>query len=201
MALYYYNGVSAYPLLGPKVKDIVINSSYSSKAVSIVYKNKLYCAFPEGTSTVNNAIFVYDLTLDNLMIWRGINVTDFIEYEDNLLFSNSTGNVYKIDNSVNFDGTAIESYWETPWQDLDAFRATKITDTLYFYASGAGSIQVSLTFDGRTKTKTKQLDAGGKLYSIPFDMEGRRFKLKFSNLAGSQFELKSPELTYEAGED
>jgi len=200
--LYYYNGVSAYPLLGDMAKDIVINPSYASQAVSIVYKNKLYCAFPEGTSTTNNAVFVYDLLNKNLMVWRGLAVSDFMEYEDDLLFTNATGYVNHFDkDATTFDGTAISAFWETPWQDLDAYRVTKTTDELYFYASGHGVLRVDVTFDGKTKTKNVTLVSTGKLHTLPLNLEGRRFKMKFSNVSGSDFELTAPELTYEADED
>ena len=200
--LYYYNGVSAYPLLGDMAKDVVINPSYAKNAVSIIHKNVLYCAFPEGNSTVNNAVFVYDLLNKNLMIWRGIAVTDFMEYNDELLFTNSTGYVYHIDDTaISFDGTNINAHWETPWQDLDAFRVTKTADTLYFYAKGNGIMRVDVTFDGKTKTKNVTLSPSGKLHSLSLNLEGRRFKMKFSNVSGSNFELKQPELTYEADED
>ena len=200
--LYYYDGVSADTLLGDKAKDIVINPSYVQNAVSIIYKNKLYCAFPEGTSTTNNAVFVYDLLNGALMVWRGISVTDFMEYNDELLFSTSAGYVLHIDDAATtFDGTSISAYWETPWQDLDAYRKTKTTDTLYFYASGTGSLKVDVTFDAKTKSKTLTLASAGKLHAIPLNLEGRRFKMKFSNVSGSDFELTAPELTYEADED
>lgn len=200
--LYYYNGVSAYPLLGDMAKDIVINPSYAQNAVSIVYKNVLYCAFPEGTSTTNNAVFVYDLLAKNLMIWRGFEITDFMEYNDELLFTNSTGYVYSIDeDATSFDGTNIVAFWETPWQDMDAFRVTKTADTLYFYAKGNGILRVDITFDGKTKTKNVTLSSTGKLHALATNLEGRRFKLKFSNVSGSKFELTAPELTYEADED
>lgn len=200
--LYYYNGVSAYPLLGDMAKDVVINPAYAKNAVSIIHKNVLYCAFPDGNSTVNNAVFVYDLLNKNLMIWRGIAVTDFMEYEDKLLFTDSTGYVYTMDgNAVTFDGTNINAHWETPWQDLDAFRVTKTADTLYFYAKGNGIMRVDVTFDGKTKTKSVTLSPSGKLHSLSLNLEGRRFKMKFSNVSGSRFELTQPELTYEADED
>ena len=200
--LYYYNGVSAYTLLGDKAKDIVINSSYAKNAVSIIYKHKLYCAFPEGTSTTNNAVFVYDLLNSTFMIWRGISVSDFMEYNDELLFTNSTGYVYRIDeNATSFDGANIVAFWETPRQDLDAFRVTKTADMLYFYAKGNGMLRVDVTFDNKTKTKNATLSPSGKLYALSTNLEGRRFKMKFSNVSGSKFELTAPELTYEADED
>lgn len=200
--LYFYNGVSCYPLLGDRIKDIKINPAYAKKAVSVVYKGKLYCAFPEGDSTSNNAVLVYDIDGEHLMVWRGLAVSDFIEFEDKLLFSNSSGYVYAIDsNATSFDGTEIQAFWETPWQDLDAFRVTKTADTLYFYAVGNGMMRVDVSFDNKTKKKNITLTPKGKLYSIPINLEGRRFRLKFSNIAGSRFELTEPELTYEADED
>ena len=200
--LYYYNGVSAYPLLGDKARDIIINPAYAKSAVSVVYKEKLYCAFPEGSSAVNNAVLVYDIGSGAFMLWRGLNITDFLEFEDKLLFAGSSGYVYCIDEaSASFDGAAISAFWETPWQDLDAFRVTKTADTLYFYAKGNGILRVDITFDGKTKTKNVTLSPKGKLYSLSLNLEGRRFKLKFSNVSGSFFELTQPELSYEADED
>lgn len=199
--LYYYNGVSGYPLLGDKAKDIKINPAYAKVAVSIVYKNKLYCAFPEGDSTVNNAVIVYDIETEALMIWRGLSVTDFMEYEDALLIS-SGGAVYKIDgDSTSFGGEKIAAHWETPWYDAGAYRITKTADTLYFHAVGNGLMKVDVTFDRKKKTKSITLSEKGKLYSLPINLEGRRFKMRFSNVAGSNFELIAPELTYEADED
>ena len=200
--LYYYNGVSAYSLLGDKARDIVINPAYVDKAVSIVYKHKLYCAFPEGESTKNNAVIVYDLLNSTFMIWRGFEVSDFMEFEDKLLFAGADGYVRYIDeNALTFDGTNIESYWETPWRDLSAMRATKTADTLYFYAKGNGILRIDVSFDNKTRMRTSVLTERGKQYALPLNMEGRRFKIKFSNVDGSNFELAAPELTYEADED
>ena len=200
--LYYYNGVSAFPLLGDMAKDVVINPSYAKNAVSIIHKNVLYCAFPEDNSTANNAVFVYDLGAGVLMLWRGVAVSDFMEYDGKLLFANSTGNVYSFsDTATDFDGTAINAFWETPWQDLDAYRVEKTADTLYFYAKGHGTMRVDMSFDGKTKAKTVTLSPGGKLHQLSCNLEGRRFKFKFSNVSGSDFELTAPELTYEADED
>jgi len=207
--LYYYNGVSAYTLLGDKAKDIVINQSYAQNAVSIIHKHILYCAFPEGSSTTNNAVIVYDLLNGTFMIWRGITITDFMEFGDELLFANSTY-VFALDaNSTTFDGTHINAFWETPWQDgyvsgstlYHAYRVTKTADILYFYAKGNGILRIDVTFDNKTKTKNAILSPSGKLYSLSINLEGRRFKMKFSNVSGSNFELTAPELTYEADED
>ena len=62
-------------------------------------------------------------------------------------------------------------------------------------------MRVDVTFDGKTKTKTVTLSPSGKLHSLSLNLEGRRFKMKFSNVSGSRFELTQPELTYEADED
>lgn len=202
--LYYYNGVSAYPLLGDKLKDISINSSYVQNSTSIVYKNKLYCAFPEGSSTTNSAVIVYDLLKDYIMIWRGISVSDFIEFGDQLLFSNATGYVYIMNSaSTSFDGTNISAYWYTPWTDLNAKNSVKVVDTLYVWASGTngGTLAVTAYFDGKTKTKNLTLTTNGKMYQIPMNIEGRTFKFKFANSSGSAFELKAPEITMDIDED
>lgn len=199
--LYYYNGEGAYPLTSRKLEGLVINASYRQNAVSIIYKNKLYCAIPEGTSTVNNAVIVYDLLQDSVMIRRGLTVSDFIEYDDKLLFTDATGYVYQMGSGTDFGGDEIEAFWETPFTDLGKKNTVKSADTLYFYASGTGSVQVDATFDGKTKAKTQTLVPAGKMHIVSLPMEGRKFKLKFSNVSGSDFVISSPELVFDYDED
>lgn len=88
-----------------------------------------------------------------------------MEYNDELLFTNATSYVYYMDDTATtFDGTAVSAFWETPWQGLDSINITKSADTLYFFASGTagGVLQVTATFDGKTKTKNVTLTAAGK---------------------------------------
>jgi hypothetical protein len=198
--IYYYDGVSTNPLLGDKIQ-FTINKSYSKNAVSIIYDNKLYVAFPEGASTVNNSIIVYDLIKKNVMIRRNIEVTDFIEFDDKLLFTNTTGYVYEMDTGTTFDGTAIVVYYETPYTDLDMKNVTKNSSMIYFTASGSGDIKVDYTFDGKVKSKTYTLTATEKVYKKPINCRGRKFKIKFSNVTGSSFTLSSPELIMDLDKD
>lgn len=144
---------------------------------------------------------MYDLIENNAMLWRSIAVTDFIEIADKLLFTNATGYVYDTYNGTTFDGTAISAFYETPFTDLGMKNATKNADTLYFYASGTGSLKIDLTFDSKVKSKTVTLASTGKMHQIPFNAEGRKFKMKFSNVSGSNFILSSPELVLEIDED
>lgn len=198
--IYVYDGMSTNPLLGDKFK-FNINKSYQYKAVAIIYKNKLYMAFPEGNSISNNAIIVYDLIKKNAMIRRNIEVTDFMEFNDTLLFTNSTGYIFQLDNGTTYDGTNITSFYETPYTDMDMKNVVKNTSMLYFTASGTGDMQVDFTFDGKTRTKVYTLTSTEKVYRKPINCRGRRFKLKFSNVNGSNFSLSAPELVMDLDKD
>lgn len=110
--------------------------------------------------------------------------------------------VFNVDaTATTFDGTAISAFWETPWQDLGSLKTIKTAEELDFYAKGHGILRVDITFDNKTKTKQVTLSPNGKLHEISLSLEGKRFKLKFSNVSGSEFELSTPELSYEADVD
>lgn len=113
-------------LLSTPIEDEMfdINTSYLHKIASFVYKNKAYIAIPNGTSTYNNRVLVFDFSNNGLersqkyrwAPWTGINAAQFTVYNGDLYYgsANPVGLVYKMNQTTyNDNGAAINSYFWT----------------------------------------------------------------------------------------
>ena len=66
-----------------------LNQAALPGACAEVYNDKLYMAVPEETSTINNAVIEYDILNDSFMIRRGMEITQFLEYDGKTAFFRS----------------------------------------------------------------------------------------------------------------
>lgn len=197
--IYVYDGTQAQPLCGERIKRYFrsLNQEALPGACAEVYRDKLYMAVPEGTSAVNNAVIEYDILNDSFMLRRGMQVTQFLEYEDRLLFCGQDGYVYAFDEGASYDGRDIEAVYETPWEDLGRRDLTKTLLELYAVAEGTGRLLVTLITDTMQRRYTVDLPRKPEVVRLPVFAEGRRFKLRFENVGGSAFMLARPQLKYE----
>lgn len=101
-----------------------INQTYINRSTAIAYNNKLYISVPYDTSTYNNKVLVYDFVKGRNLknreygAWSnidGMNVNDFVIYNDTLYAgSSTTGVVYELEQSdYLFEDAAINSYFKT----------------------------------------------------------------------------------------
>ena len=92
-------------------------------------------------------------------------------------------------------------YWETPYFDFDSKNTRKLSNYIYFRASGEGKIRFEL--ETERKTKILEIDVTGeeKFYRKKLKNKGRMFKLRISNVDNSKFTLTAPQLFVEADED
>jgi len=96
----------------------LLNPQQLHLARGIVFKNHFYQALPEGSSTTNNVIWVFDMLRAAWTIYRGMNVGAWAIWRrynaDQLIFGDSTkGMIYDFDQTYNDDGVAIDAYFET----------------------------------------------------------------------------------------
>lgn len=201
--VFVYDGVKAYPISEP-IKNIIKNMdpAYRDKAVGVFYKNRYILALPESGSTENNCIVEYD-TISQTWgpIKRGFNVNDFLVFDDKLLFSNNAGYILEYEKGNDFDGVPIEAFWETPKTSYGPL--SKTIHSTKFYGdveilSGTGGLKVEAVFDGKPSEVivTGPVKKGKRLRG-----KGRKFFLRFSNINGSRFRLKQPELHLDMDED
>lgn len=201
--IFIYDGVKAYPISKPIQKIINnMNPAYRHKAVAIFYGNRYILAIPENESTENNCIIEYD-TISQIWgpIKRGFNVNDFLVFDDKLLFSNTDGYILEYEKGNDFDGTPIVAFWETPKTSYGSLSKT-IRSTKFYgdveILSGADGMEVEVTFDDSQSkvTISGPIKKGKRLRG-----KGRKFSLRFSNINGSRFRLKQPELHLDTDED
>lgn len=197
--IYVYDGTQASILGGERIKSYFksLNQAALPGACAEVYNDKLYMAVPEGTGMVNNAVIEYDILNDSFIIRRGMEITQFLEYDDKLLFSAPNGYIYSFDEGASQDGQGIEAIYETPWEDLGRRDLVKTVQEFYAVAEGTGRLLITLITDTMRRRYLVNLPRRAEVVRLPVFAEGRRFKLRFENVAGGGFMLARPQLKYE----
>jgi hypothetical protein len=162
-----------------------LNQSYIKNSRAYIYDNKVFLAVPEGTSTINNTIVIYDLNLKGYTLMRDINAIAFTVYQDKLLYAGYDGYIYKLDKAL----SPATAFWETPETDLTYPELVKTIKNVTLY--GKGKIKIDVTFDGITKSYLYDLGDTFAYKRLPLMGRGRRVSFKISNVNGSSFEIKS----------
>ena len=200
--IYAYNGVNV-DCVSEKIKDVIrgLNKSALSKSCGIFYNGEYYLAVPNGNSTTNNLLIIYNPTTNIYKIRKNININGFIEFENELLFVNNTGYVYKFSDVYTYDGTPINSYWESCIYDGRAKNIRKYTEYLYFSGWGNGDVKFTITTDKKSVERVFTLTSEEKEYKRRINNSGRRLQIKIENINGSEIHIKSPTLTLELDED
>jgi hypothetical protein len=186
--------------LSPRIKNEFnkINKAYIKNAAAIIFRNKLYIAVPEGSSTVNNMVIEYDLVYENFMIKRGLTINSFIEFNGSLIFSSTDGKLYSYDTGDTFNGTQISSFWDSGIITLDRMDKRKYLRTINFVASGSGTLRITLTNEfGTQNTKDIALTSTTKSYEVKLKIKGKLLSFRIENVAGADFELKQPQFNLE----
>jgi|GEM_PF-1236062 len=198
--IYVYDGTQARLLGGERIKPYfnTLNRAALPGACAEVHNDKLYVAVPEGASAVNNAVIEYDILNDSFLLRRGMEITQFLEYDGRLLFSAPNGYIYAFDEGVSQDGRDIEAVYETPWEDLGRRDLLKTVREFYAVAEGTGRLLVTLITDTMRRRYLLNLPRRAEVVRLPVYAEGRRFKLRFENVAGGSFMLARPQLKYQA---
>jgi hypothetical protein len=117
--LYQFNGVSASNITQRRIPNFWarINKANIHKAVAEVWDGLLWIALPEGASTVNNVVLIYDLSGGKFWVYRGINASCFAIYNDGSsekLYSGSSlsdGFIQQQDTGTDDNGAAIEAWF------------------------------------------------------------------------------------------
>ena len=98
-------------------------------------------------------------------------------------------------------GNHVEMVWETPLTDLGSPDSVKYSDKIYLFLGGTGQLQVDLIFDGKKKTFIIDCPDRPRIVKRRMKHKGRRFKLRLSNIDGSELTIKNVILMYSVLED
>jgi len=165
----------------------LVPEAYVSNIDAHVFRNKAYFSLPYGTdATVNNRIYVYDFSIDNLnktvdaawLPWSsGIQAATFTSYDGKLYFGSALadGFVYQAKDTgvYNDEGAAIDSYIWT--KEYAGGGKDYLYDKDFRYANilidKAGAWFMDLTYrvdsdKGGGTTKQIDLDPGSNLWGV-----------------------------------
>lgn len=174
-----------------------MNTDALDGASAAYWRGKYYCAIPLDTSTINNAVVIYDTTDDTWLLRDDVSVERFLGTADQLYFTSSTtpGRIWKWQENSWETGMASTSLakWTTPWNDLSYKQAGKGGFELYLLCEVQDApVTLSVTMETEKKAKTKQYTvqplsaseiAAGKQYKqkrMHFGGSGRRFRFTIS---------------------
>lgn len=193
-----YDGVAVVPFQQQFCQDIWkrMNKSHLDKASAILWNHKYYLTVPLDSSTINNAVIIYD-TIENTWLLRDdLSVESFLGGEKDMWFTSSTtpGKIWKwAENSWDTgDCTASATRWVSPWMDLGAKNIVKGGFEIYFLAEVKDN-PVTLSFSVQTEKKVKTktytvspvINRGAKQKRLHFGGSGRRFRIIIESPASS----------------
>lgn len=122
----FFDGVRS-AIASEKIKGTIDGLSERQLALvaGVSFDDKLYFAAPEGSSTRNDAVLVFDTHRAAWVVYRGLEAGTWCVFRqfqaDRLLFGSSlTGQVYEMDDSLTDDGTAIDAFFVTKAVDFGA---------------------------------------------------------------------------------
>ena len=125
-----FNGMKVTNLSEDRIPKLWgnINKQYLYKAAVGVWNGLIWFALPEGSSTYNNLLLIYDFPSDSAYSgkfwpWRGINASCFQQYNDGtqtVLYSgdSSAGYVNRQDVGTDDFGVAINAFYECKAFDM-----------------------------------------------------------------------------------
>ena len=199
----YYDGVCVKLFKKEKIQDVLgrINKSYAAGACACFHDEKTIRRRTAGyRHGEQRGVIEYDTIRDAFMLRTGFCVESFLKMGEKLLFCNSNGYVYGYGEGEDYDGGNINAYWETPFTDLGQKNAKKYLKTFYAFGKGE-SIKVSAEAGGNVKEKSISLSGETTGIKERLTGKGRRFRLMFQNVDGSDFEIVAPEMLVETDED
>jgi hypothetical protein len=174
-----------------------LNKNALDKSVGYYYKNKYIVAVPEGESTENNLIIEYDTVNDSFMLKRGRTINAFLDFDNKLLYTDSSGTIQEYNNGSTFNGQNILAYWETGTNDKGYPNATKSSQYLYFIGSGNGTVKFICTTERGSKEILVTLTSVEKPYKVKLKNKGRIIGIRIENVNGCDFNIVAPTLTLE----
>jgi len=191
-----YDGNQVVPFASLKIKNILnrINPAYVKHACAKYYQDIYYLALPLDDSGVNNAVIEFDTVKNTFMLRHGLRVDSFLEFDDKLLISNGTKNIFEYNKGDTYGGEPISAFWETPFLDFGAAGRKKELKLFETHAEGE-ALKIAAYIDNKYKEKTISLCKSINYKRSRLSGKGRRIKFRFENTQGSNFEMLPPEIT------
>lgn len=191
-----YDGLAVTPSSRAQIEELwrTVNKAALDQMCAALYKQRYYVAFPVGTSTVNNAMLIFDFRDGTVLYYTDISIESFLAAEDSLYATSSTlpGKIMRIryDSWALGEANTNPTKWVTPWMDF-GYKSIKKGGFELYFTPEVQDTAVTLIFSVQTekKTKTKQFTVqplsatertAGKNHQqkrLHFGGTGRRFRV------------------------
>jgi hypothetical protein len=206
-----WNGIKYENLIEDTIPGFwaTVNHEHLHKACAGVWNDLIWFALPEGTSSYNNVVLVYDPPADaaaggSWWVWRGINASCFLEYDDGSFRhfyagGSMDGYVREQDVGTTDCGVAIEAFWVGKAFDVGAAERVKRLRKAYVVDSpGANDVnlQVSLDYGDFQSLVAEGGDVLLRPYRFPTGSECRYLRPKFYHNASTSCEVRGLMVEY-----
>lgn len=176
-----YDGLSVTPFQQEYCRNIWNRINKIEKAAAVLWHNKYYVAISLDTSTINNAVIVYN-PMDGTWLFRDdLNIERFLGTEDKLYFTSSTtpGRLWEwVEDSWENTPTTAATKWVTPWNDLGSKPVEECCFDVYLLCEAASAVTLKISIQTERRTKTKSFTVNdAKQKRIHFANRGRRWRL------------------------
>lgn len=115
-------------------------------------KDQLWIFYPDGVSSQNNRVVIYDYGLSAWTQRDGITASDGVMIEGKPYTGSYDGNIYQQDFGGSYNGSPISAYYKTPWNGFGDYKRTKrirsVDLTVLQY--GNWNLDVKTTLDYQT---------------------------------------------------
>jgi hypothetical protein len=198
--IFYYDGQNAQRLFNARNIQGFLAGARVTATKAAKNRDLLYFTAYEGSESAtacDNAMVVYDTLRRTYMIRRGFTAADICAADGTLYLIGEGRYVCRFDEGDDYDGAPIEAYWDTPLTDLDGKPQIKLLMEMYFRGrgltvSGEGAVVCVEAQAGRSRSLYRYLmpEEIEDVLEMPLKNEGRTFRFRFRNEAGSRFEIQ-----------
>jgi hypothetical protein len=198
--IHMYTG-DGYQDLTPNVQDYFneINQGAINGARAAMYQSQYIIAVSWKESAKNNLILIFDTITGQWMVRTGIEVADFLEVDEKLLFAGYDGKLYIYNTGETYNGQPINAFYETG--TIYADDSTIELDEMNMAASGETYVKVSCITEKRTKSVNIPVDNVDKAKNKTITASGKLISFRFENVDGGKMVIKQPQFLGEADPD
>lgn len=171
----------------------VLNHAAINKCQLAWHDERLYFAYPSGSSTSNDRLLVFDPETENWILWNiGVNgltsfrVGDFTE----MIFTYASGSnhIGRISSSFTTDdGTSIASHYQTGWSEVEG-RAQRLNEDSFVRGlalRGTGDVTTSVFTDYATSDADSTTVSLGSTFSRGLQQKSRQGKIFGLKVSGT----------------
>jgi len=194
-----------------EIDNVVINHNEGgigdARPLGEFWKNRLWFAVSTQTTVDSNFIYVKSKSSSRnpyaFTLFDGINIKAIVNDANETLYggSGSTGDFYKLDDGLTYNGTVFEAYYKTPQMDFGETFFRKKQSALFINCDRetSANLTVSYSNDGAAFTDIAfSINGTGRILKSLYGLKqsGFYFQYKFSNSESTDLKINSFSVLY-----